>query len=968
MKPERWQQIDKILEAALEREESQRATFLDQACGDDEALRKKVEALLAAHKQGEDFLEEPALEVAAEGLAKDHVQSLVGQQISSYKILSLLGAGGMGEVFLAQDTTLDRKVALKFLPEELQQDSTAKKRFLGEAKSAAALDHPFICKIYEVGEAEEKSFISMEYVQGETLKEMLEEGPLPLKEALEKATEVAEALEEAHKQGIIHRDLKPGNIMLTPQGHVKVLDFGLAKQVTPAEGQEQEITTALTQQGSTLGTVPYMSPEQIRGQVVDPRSDIFSFGVVLYEMLTGVNPFKGDTSVDTSHAILGETPPPLTRYTEDIPVLLQHTVKKMLAKEPDRRFQLIHEVRTDLGELIEESGESIREVTTGPSQASSVDGGWRRAVPWAIALAMTVTAGVAFWNVRTPAPEVLKKFVITPAASVSLLDRPPNDVAISPDGKRIVYRAENDDGVQQLYLRSIGGLNATPLPGSAGVSGSPFFSPDGESVAMRTTIRSGQLVKISLTGGPPIILCDLPMGPVTGSWTREDIIVFSPDYGIQASLYSLSAAGGEPEILAEPNPDNGEIAYRYPVLLPDGKAVIFTLQDDGGFQIAVLMLETREQKIVIEGGKDAHYSPTGHLIYTLPDTGSLMAVPFDLVNLEVTGNPVQILEGVREHSWSVSRADYAFSEDGTLVYIPAGQSVNYNLVWVDREGRETLVTEGKQNYFGPRVSPDGKRVVFTSREAGEQNVWIYNLEGDSFSRLTFDAKRNGTAEWSPDGQWIIFGSTQDGPQNLYRKRADGSGSAERLTTTRSTQMASSWSPDGSVLTFSEPTTSNTWILQLDEDREPQRLDINGSFPVFSPDGQFLVYSTPEKGGWSIYVSLYAQPEIRWLVSGKEGGRNPVWSPDGTELFYLSGEKMMVVAVQTEPTFSHSRPRVLFQGFYVTSTITPGYRYYDISPDGQRFLMIKESSGEDSATQINVVLNWFEELKRLVPTN
>ena len=301
---------------------------------------------------------------------------MVGKTISHYKVLEKIGQGGMGEVFLAQDTTLDRKVALKFLPEELQQDSTAKKRFLREAKSAAALDHPFICHIHEVGEVEGKSFIAMEYIQGTTLREKLTEGPLPVRKALETAGEMAEALEAAHKQKIVHRDLKPSNIMLTPEGHVKVMDFGLAKRVTPVAGQEQEITTALTQQGSTLGTVPYMSPEQVRGQEVDTRSDIFSFGVVLYEMLTGAHPFKGDTSADTSHAILGETPPPLTRYTEDIPVLLQHTVRKMLAKEADDRYQLIHEVRTNLGELLEESGDSISEVAIGLTGVSSAAGWW----------------------------------------------------------------------------------------------------------------------------------------------------------------------------------------------------------------------------------------------------------------------------------------------------------------------------------------------------------------------------------------------------------------------------------------------------------------------------------------------------------------------------------------------------------------------------------------------------------------
>lgn len=445
MDPERWKQIEQLCHAALERKESQRSAFLKEACGGDETLRWEVESLLAQEQEVDDFIEAPALEVVAKGLAKDQVESLLGQQISSYKILSLLGAGGMGEVFLAQDTTLDRKVALKFLPEELRQDSTARKRFLREAKSAAALDHPFICKIYEVGEEEEKSFISMEYIRGTTLQKKLGDGPLPRKEALEKATEVAEALEEAHKQGIVHRDVKPANIMLTPQGHVKVMDFGLAKRVTPVEGQEQEITEALTEQGSTAGTVPYMSPEQVRGQVVDTRSDIFSFGVVLYEMLTGVNPLKGDTSVDTSHAILSETPPPLTRYTEDIPVLLQHTVRKMLAKEPDDRYQLIHDVRTDLAVLIHE----IEEVLAKPTAAPPTSQAPRRLQPWTMAVGLVVLTALVtsllVWSLirsSPPVPQAATQFVITPPPSVFLENRPnDNELAISPDERHIVYLA-----------------------------------------------------------------------------------------------------------------------------------------------------------------------------------------------------------------------------------------------------------------------------------------------------------------------------------------------------------------------------------------------------------------------------------------------------------------------------------------------------------------------------------------------
>ena len=382
MKPERWLQIERLCHAALEREEGQRAAFLEEACEGDETLRREVEHLLTQETKAEDFLEAPALEVEAKAMAQDKANSMVGRQVGSYQIVSLLGVGGMGEVYLAEDASLKRKVALKFLPREMQQDEIARKRFLREARSAAALDHPYICHIHEVGESDGQEFIAMEYVEGKTLKEKLEENPLPLKEALPVAVEIAEAIEKAHQKGIVHRDLKPANIMLTPQRHVKVMDFGLAKRVA-LEGSEQEITSALTTEGSTVGTVPYMSPEQLRGKTVDTRSDIFSFGVVLYEMLSGVHPFKKAQPMETAHAILSEVPPPLSRYRNEVAPLLQHTVRKMLAKKPDRRYQLIHDVRTDLGQLIDETGDSAMESSQalpGPGSPPA-ERQWRRAIP-----------------------------------------------------------------------------------------------------------------------------------------------------------------------------------------------------------------------------------------------------------------------------------------------------------------------------------------------------------------------------------------------------------------------------------------------------------------------------------------------------------------------------------------------------------------------------------------------------------
>ena len=663
MKLERWQQIDEILKAALEQEESQRAAFVAEASGGDQALREKVEALLEAHRRGENFLEEPAIQMAAKELAKDQVNSRIGRQLGTYRIVSLLGAGGMGEVYLAEDTQLDRQVALKFLPEPMLEDPTARKRFLREAQSAAALDHPFICHIHEVGEAEGQSFIAMEYIQGMMMQDKLATGPLPVREAVETAAEIAEALEAAHKNDIVHRDLKPSNIMLTSEGHVKVMDFGLAKRVTPVEGQDkEEITTKLTQDDSILGTAPYMSPEQLRGRKVDVRSDIFSFGVVLYEMLAGVHPFKKSGQIETAHAILSETAAPLSRYTENVPVLLQHTVKKMLAKEPDRRFQSVHEVRTDFGELLEESGGSMLATTAAiPAERQR----------WITTLALVVLAaavsGIAVWTVMPSSPpseRPVNRFVITPPPTAPLVNSIyGSEVAISDDGKRMVYLAQTV-GTTQLYIQDLDEFVARPISGTEGARWNPFFSPDGESVGF---VSLGRLQRISVSGGPTQDLGVTEVAWFGGSWF-EDTIVFATGAAGTVTLYRVSAAGGPLEIVAEPDPEKGQ-NFTDPEILPDGKNVLFTINagvpGPSDFDTALLSLETGEKRILLEGAQRPHYAATGHLVYTQPTTGAVMAVRFDLEKLQVTGEAAPVFaSGIRVTE--LGGTHYDFSKNGVL--------------------------------------------------------------------------------------------------------------------------------------------------------------------------------------------------------------------------------------------------------------------------------------------------------------
>ena len=891
---------------------------------------------------------------------------MIGTTLSHYKVLEKIGQGGMGEVFLGQDTTLDRKVALKFLTEELQQDPTARKRFLREAKSVAALDHPFICKIYEVGEAEAKSFIVVEYVQGMTLSQKLTEGPLPLKNALETSAEIAEALEAAHKENIVHRDLKPSNIMLTPEGHVKVMDFGLAKRVTPVEGQdEDEITTKLTKDDSILGTVPYMSPEQLRGREVDARSDIFSFGVVFYEMLTGVHPFKKDGQIETANAILSETQPPLSRYTDDIPVLLQHTVKKMLAKEPDRRYQLIHEVRTDLGDLLDEIDKTFGE----PTSASEIGLGaaiqpalWKRVIPWSLTGLTILIAGLMLWNLGPTAPTSGTP-TVQPAVSL-VVALPANErmtnltsspaVALSPDGTRLAYTATRAD-TAQLYLHSMDEPEPEAVAGTEDAR-SPFFSPDGQWLGF---FAGGKLKKVSVSGGTPDILCDVTNSGVTASWVANDTIVLTRHSN--SILFQVSAGGGTPQPLTTRDSESGEGGHWSPQVLPGGKAVLFTVQSVASPHIAVQSLETGERQVLLEGAANVRYVPTGHLVYA--QAGTLMAVTFDLEQLEVTGDPIPILEGVMQ----TGAAQLTFSDTGTLVYVPAAPSLleERTLVWVDRQGAIEPLGAPPRPYgsIGVELSPDGQRVAVAF--AGD--TWVYDILRETLTRLTFEG--GITPIWTPDGKRITFHSTRFGTRNMFWKAADGTGAAEQLLVSEIPQSQSSWSPDGKLLAFTEvnPTTdSDLWVLPFEGERNPEPFLVTFSETgaVFSPDGHWVAYRSTESGRREIYVQPYPPTGGKWQIS-TEGGEEAVWASSGRELFYRNGDKMMAVDITTEPTFTHGTPQLLFERQFVRYGPRP---LYDVTPDGQRFLMIKEGEQELRVIQMNVILNWFEELKRLVPTN
>ena len=888
---------------------------------------------------------------------------MIGKTLSHYKVLEKIGQGGMGEVYRAEDTNLSRDVAIKVLPEQFTKDPQRLARFEREAKLLASLNHPNIAAIYGFEKADDVRFLAMELVPGETLAEKVAKGPVPVEEALEVCRQIAEGVEAAHEKGVIHRDLKPANVKVTPEGKVKILDFGLAKafeEETPVTdiSQSPTLTEEMTRAGVILGTAAYMSPEQAKGKPVDKKADIFAFGAVLYELLTGKRAFEGETITETIAAVL-KSEPDWDVLPSDTPWRIQELLRRCLTKEPHDRLEGIANVRIEIKLALEEPA------AVSPMEGASAAQPTRRL--WAMAMGLVVltavVAGLGVWLFIQPSPpeQSLNRFVIRPSPPVVLASTPKR-VAISPDGRQLVYMGVGEGG-SQLYLRFLDDFVDRSIPGTANPGNAVFFSPDSKSIGF---FADNKLKKTSLAGGSPITLCDVPGGGWNGDWF-EDTIVFTDNSG--QGLYRVSANGGEPEMLATLNLDEDEQGYDLPDFLPDGKDLLFTIRFRTSYQTALLSLETGERKVVLENARQARYLSTGHLIYEQSRTGNLMVVPFDLAALEVTGDSVPVVQGVRQTR--NGNVDYAISDNGTLVYSPSPSSggLNRTLVWVDRKGQEEPLAAEPQNYQSPRISPDGLRLAITIDESGGSDVWIYDLEREILTRLTFDPAADHFPVWTPNGQRIVFDSGRVGEgHNLFWKAADGTGQAERLTTSPNNQTAHSFSPDGKRLVFGDSATTKMQVLSMEGERTSQPLfqsQFNEDNAMISPDGHWIAYESNESGQLEVYVRPFPNVEGGKLQISSDGGTEPVWAPREEELFYRNGEAMMMVGFKTEPTFTAGSPEILFTGSHTTSRAVTNY---DISPDGQRFLMIKTAEGEEGQQdQINVVLNWFEELKRLVPT-
>ena len=899
-----------------------------------------------------------------------------GTKLGPHEILAAIGSGGMGEVYKARDTRLDRTVAIKVLPTHLADRAELRERFEREAKTIASLNHPHICTLYDTGHQDGVDFLVMEYIEGETLAQRLQRGALPIQQVLQFAIEIADALDKAHRKGITHRDLKPGNIMLTKSG-TKLLDFGLAKlaqeaaPVTPIS-QLPTMKSAVTAEGTILGTLQYIAPEQVEAKEVDARTDIFAFGAVIYEMATGKKAFEGKTSASVMAKILEAEPPSMASLQPMTPPALDRVVKKCLAKEPEDRWQTARDLCGEL-KWIAEGGSQITSAPTVPAKGIRSLGRRQLIVVLGALLLVTVISGVAIWNLKpalTPPPKPVTRFTITlpPGQQLAVTTDAFPEVALSSDGTHLAYAARQG-GTEQIYLRAMDSVEAKPILGTEGAE-EPFFSPDGQWLGF---FAGNKLMKISVTGGSPLILHDAAQTR-GASWGSQGNIIWGSS---TEPIQQVADAGGTSQMLTRF--ENGETSHSWPEFLPGGKAVLFAAATSNSnwtnAQIAVQLLGTGERRNLVQGGMYPHYSPSGHLVYV--QGGTLIALPFDPERLTATGAAVPVVEGVLQ-STVYGSAVYNFSSTGTLVYVSGSiQSSQCKLVWVSRNGTEQPLTAPSRAYVQPRLSPDGRGVAVGITEPDRQ-VWLYDLSRDTLTRFTFQGNSNLVPFWTPDGKRIAFTSNKEGARNIFWQLADGSGGLERLTTSKFLHVPGSWSPDGKLLAFSEVTDTtgyDIWVLHMGDPSagsgqarkaEPfLQTPFNEGAPEFSPDGRWLAYASNESGRREIYVQPYPGPGGKWQIS-TEGGWEPLWNRNGREMFYRNGNKMMAVEIATKPSFTAGTPKVLFEGKYeMPNNSTPDY---DVSPDGQRFLMLKPVEQEQAApTQINVVLNWFEELKQKVPT-
>src|SRR4051812_1249817 len=893
----------------------------------------------------------------------------IGQKLGPYEITGAIGAGGMGEVYRAKDTRLDRVVAVKVLPESVQNDPELKARFEREARALSAFQHPHICTLYDVGEQDGVGYLVMEYIEGETLSARLERGPLPTEQLLRIAIDVADALDKAHRAGVVHRDLKPGNIMLTKAGGrssgAKLLDFGLAKErknpmsanaMTAMVSSLGTQSQPLTARGSIVGTFQYMAPEQVEGAEADARTDIFAFGAILYEMATGKRAFDGKTQASVIASILASEPKPITTVDPTAPASLDHVVRTCLAKDADERFQSAHDLLLQLRFIANESSSSRSGVEVSLPKKKV----WKDArLAWTVAAALLVAAlaAAAGWLRFGTASGPVVRAVILPPAKVTLdiTGDFAGPAEISPDGAQVAF-VGHGEGSKSIYIRQLNALEARRLDGAEGAAW-PFWSPDGRHLAF---FADGKLKRIPVAGGPTTVLADATNAR-GGAWGKDNVIVFAPEF--RSGLLRGGASGGATAKVKDLD-EAVHTTLRWPFFLPDGQHLLYLATSHGGGDpqkngVYWMSLDGKENHIVVPSDSGALYA-SGKLLFH--SQNALMAQPFDPASGQLSGDPVALVDGVQFDS-GVWRAVVSVSNSGAMVYHLGNAILGVELAWFDRSGKELAGRLARDSYRDPALSPDGKRLAISLGDPLRQ-IWTIDLVTGSKARLTFDSVVHIDPAWSPDGKFVAYTNGVTGRASIHWKRADGSSPDEPLVELNDAGYAQpAFSPDGKYLVFlrfTGPTGNAIYAMSLAERKPfvvvtaaPQALLVA---PSISPDGKWLAYDSTEGGRPQVYVTAFPGGTGKWQVS-VNGGVQAQWRRDGKELYFFSTDGGIYgVPIATVGTqFNPGQPQPLFRP---TSIVTSGRTYY-AAADGQRFLV--PTPAAEIAAPIQLLLNWPAEL-------
>jgi eukaryotic-like serine/threonine-protein kinase len=898
-----------------------------------------------------------------------------GSKLGPYEIQSALGAGGMGEVYRARDTRLERTVAIKILRTHLSANAELNARFEREARAVSSLNHPHICHLYDIGTQDGTAFLVMEYLDGETLAERLHKGPLPLKQALEFGIQIAQALATAHRAGILHRDLKPQNVMLTAGG-AKLLDFGLAKSAPvlggsspAASGMTPSTPTMsiaelsspakpLTRQGTVVGTYQYMAPEVLQGAEADARSDVFSLGCVLYEMVTGRRAFEGKSQLSVMTAILEKDPEPVSLLVPASPAVLDHVVKTCLEKNPEERFQTAQDVKLQL-QWIAEGG--------GTQAGSKAPEGIRPWLSWAVtgvAIVLAAMATGAYWKVASRPGVVIRSSILPPAGTSFVTMVPASGpVVISPDGSRLAFSARDDKGKVFLYVRALTSLSAQALPGSDDAM-YPFWSADSREIGF---FAQGKVKRVNPSGGPVQEVCDASNGR-GGAWNKDGVILFTPT--AQAALLRVPAVGGKPETVTRIDVAHNQNSHRWPHFLPDNRHFLYwgrSALGTGEQSLNVGSLDSPESKLLLKGVTTATYA-SGYLLFLRDQT--LLAQPFDTSRLEFTGEATPIAEHIAVNG-ATGVPEFSASNNGTLVYNTGDATGAWDLVWYGRDGKPAGTVAEQERYYYPALSPDNNllAVSFFNGSLGIADVWILDLKRGTKSRLTFGPGTQLSTLWSVDGKTVYYASNAKGANHIYSKPTDGSGSEQTvLENPELSEVPVSMSPDGHYLVYtrrilSDPTGNiDIWALPLVGDRKPFPIvqtpfsDLN---PRVSPAGKWMAYQNNESGRGEVYLTPFPGGGARWQVS-TNGGVDAAWRRDGKELYFLDpSDNLMAVDVDTSGGAPRlGVPHALFQAMGVQRQVGS----YVVSADGKKFL-INSGSTKQGSEPLTLVTNWTAELKK-----